>query len=1131
MPGRRRILYRRRESGCIPVGRRNRVSDTDQTSLNSPSYVVAVGASAGGLEAIESFFTHVPEGVPFAFVVIQHLSPDYKSLMVEILSKKTTMPVYRAEDGMVVERESVYLIPPKKNLTMYHGALLLSEQDHKHGLNLPIDIFLRSLAEDQGEKAIAVILSGTGSDGTRGVRNVKENGGIIVVQDAATAKFGGMPEAAIATGLADFILSPADMPAELLNFVGQPRSSTAKRVPAIASNEDGVNRIFALLREQFKVDFSLYKESTVSRRLDRRMTINQISDIREYASFLQRVPSELNVLFRELLIGVTSFFRDPKIFEQISTEVIDDVIAASEGRELRVWVSGCSTGEEAYTLAILLREGIVRAGVSRDVKIFATDIDRDAIRFAATGAYPESIAADIPEEYLTKYFYKRDEQFQISRSIREMVVFAAHNLVKDPPFTNIDMVSCRNLLIYLQMEAQQKVLQNFSFSLNNNGVLLLGSSETVGDLTDLFDPIDAKNRIFRSRGNGRSYAAFGGSNAGDTRAREQSNRYAAIRRAGHSGDDAILERFVAGISGDYLPTAVIVNEHQEVLHLIGDAEKYFRFPSGRPTMELDKVVVKGLSVPLSTGVQKAFRNKTKVAFTGVSYSDGTGNRRVDIKIIPLPDRPTQGPLVAVLIQELQPPLSSSDEEVETYDLDEQTQQRIDDLEQELQFTRESLQATIEELETSNEELQATNEELMASNEELQSTNEELQSTNEELYTVNTEYQNKIVELTELNNDIDNLLESSNIGTLLLDEDLTIRRFSKEAANVFRLKKHDVGRPVEHVSHDLVDFDPYAVMKEVLATDLQQERTAHTSSDTWYLFRVTPYRVSPSENAGLVVSVVDITELQQAEEERTRYQELLSHVADTSPALVWMSDTTKACTWFNKTWLDFTGRSMEEEFGNGWTEGVHPDDYDHCLSVYTTAFDARGPFSMEYRLRNRDGEYRWLLDIGTPRYDSQGEFLGYVGSCLDITDQRERRKELDAANKRYETLLESVNAIPWEFDIVSDRWTYVAPQATHILGYPPEEWTDLRSWSDRIHPDDRAEATEYCRQCTARGEAHVFEYRYIAKDGEIHWIRDIVDVEMRDGSPSKLIGFMLDITENKHDPGKLTGVLTGCDERG
>jgi two-component system, chemotaxis family, CheB/CheR fusion protein len=968
-------------------------SRTQQPEAHAPSLIIGIGASAGGLEAIESFFTNTPADTSFAYVVIQHLSPDYKSLMVEILSKKTTMPVLRAEDGMVVEAATVYLIPPKKNLTIYHNRLILSEQDYSHGINLPIDIFLRSLAEDANERAVAVILSGTGSDGTRGVRNVKEHGGLIIVQDEGTAKFDGMPRAAASTGLADFILPPQEMPAQLLAFAAQPHTPAEARIQPVISNEDGLTRIFSVLRANHKVDFSAYKLSTVSRRIERRMTINHFDDVSEYALFLERTPAEAGILFRELLIGVTSFFRDPAIFERLSTEVIPELLETSRDRELRLWVSGCSTGEEAYTLAMLLREGMEKTGISRDVKIFATDIDRNAIHFAAVGSYPESVAADIPKEYLGKYFYRRDDHFQISRTIREMVVFAAHNLVKDPPFTNIDMVSCRNLLIYLQQEAQVKVLKNFNFSLVRNGILLLGSSETTGDMSDHFEPIEAKMRIYRARGSGKDFFSVNTLGAGDTRVRDMKSRYTAGRRSVRSTEETVLDRFVTGLAGEYLPASAIVSEHLEVRHLVGEIEGIFRFPSGRPSMEIDKIVVKDLVIPLTTGIQKVFRTRMAVRFTGVGLEGNGVSRRIDIRILPLPDRPAQEPLVAVIFDESEKAESRRDEMTVPYDVNEETTKRLEDLEQELQFTRENLQATIEELETSNEELQATNEELLASNEELQSTNEELQSTNEELYTVNTEYQKRIMELTELNNDVENLLESSGIGTVLLDENLAVRRFSSEATQVFRLMESDLGRPISHISHHFQDFDPYPAIDEVLSRKTKREWQVRDKDGTWRLFRVTPYRISPRDVAGAVLSIIDISEMKGLEEERDSSRELLAHVADNSPSLKWMSDTTGECIWFNRTWLNFTGRSMEEEVGTGWTEGVHPEDFDQCLETYRNAFDRKVEFSMEYRLRHNDGTYRWILDKGTPRYSDDGTFLGYIGSCLDITDRKRMEEQL------------------------------------------------------------------------------------------------------------------------------------------
>ena len=466
-----------------------------------PSLYVAVGASAGGLEAIEAFFTGMAPDSGMAFIVIQHLSPDYKSLMVEILSKRTKMKVHRAEEGMPVLPDNVYLIPPKKNLTIFHGKLLLNDQEHVKGtINLPIDIFLRSLAEDQGDKAVAVILSGSGSDGMRGVRAIKEFGGMVMVQSESTAKFDSMPRASISTGLVDFILPPDEMPGRLLSYAKHPFVVKAERSETVISDEDALTRIFAILRDKFKADFTYYKPSTVTRRIERRMSINRIDEIRDYVAFMQNYPGEAGTLFREFLIGVTRFFRDREVFELLKENWLPEILERSAGKESRFWIAGCSTGEEAYTLAILAKEYMQQSGINRDLKIFATDIDRDAVLFAANGIYPDSIAADVPQELLGKYFYRKQDSYQISRNIREMVVFAQHNLIKDPPFTNIDFISCRNLLIYLQPVLQRKVFEFFNFSLNSQGILLLGTSETIGEMGDCFESLDHKSKIYRTKG-------------------------------------------------------------------------------------------------------------------------------------------------------------------------------------------------------------------------------------------------------------------------------------------------------------------------------------------------------------------------------------------------------------------------------------------------------------------------------------------------------------------------------------------------------------------------------------------------------------------------------------------------------
>ncbi len=955
----------------------------------TPTHYVGIGASAGGLEAIELFFTSMPPDSNLAFIVVQHLSPDYKSLMVELLSKKTAMPVHRAEDGMMVEPNNVYLIPPKKNLTIFHGRLILSEQDHTRGINLPIDVFLRSLAEDQAEKAVAIILSGTGSDGMRGVRTVKESGGIVMVQDEESAKFDGMPRSAISTGLADFILPPSKMPEQLLAFAKHPYNTNAARSETLLSDEDGLTRIFSLLRDKCKIDFTYYKPSTVTRRIERRMTINQTDTIKDYLNFMLNYPAEVVALYRELLIGVTCFFRDQEAFDYLDEVILPEIFKNAGKREVRFWVSACSTGEEAYSLAILAKECQERLGLHHDVKIFATDIDRDAIHFAASGSYPESIAADISPRFLSKYFHKRDDNFQIARSIREMVVFAQHNLIKDPPFTNIDMLSCRNILIYLQPVLQRKVMEFFNFSLSPGGVMFLGSSETTGEMADFFEPLEQKFKFYRARGRVRQAGdTINLPSVTDTRFREMRGHFSTVRRSLRTNEEErLLERFLTASVGDYLPLSLLVNEQMEVMQIIGDADGYLKLPSGKMVNDISKMAIKEISIPLSTGIHKVFRQNQELRFSNIRITRNGESRLIDLRIKPLPNKKQQEPVVAVYIDEVRRESSDMNQAVQTYDLSKEAEERLRDMEQELQFTRENLQATIEELETSNEELQ---------------------STNEELFTVNAEYQSKIIELTELHNDVDNLLSATQIGNLLLDENLEVRRFSKKMIGIFRLLDSDIGRPITHIPHYLVNVDPTKIVREVQLNNRPVEQEVMLADGTWLLMRIVPYSIGPKAFSGTVLSFVDITMIKQAEEELQRSQQLFAAVANYTPALVWMSGPDKGCTWFNQTWLSFTGRMLEQELGHGWVEGVHPEDYQRCLDIYVNAFDNRLTFCMEYRLRRADGEYRWVSDEGSPRYDNN-EFLGYIGFCLDITDRKTAEANLIAKETQCREHLEKLRA--------------------------------------------------------------------------------------------------------------------------
>ncbi len=1008
-----------------------------------PTHIVGIGASAGGLEAIETFFKNMPPDNNLAFVVVQHLSPDYKSLMVELLTKKTEMPVHRAEDGMEVRPGNVYLIPPKKNLTIFHGKLLLNDKVPSHGVNLPIDIFLRSLAEDQGERSIAIILSGSGSDGTRGVRAIKEMGGMVMVQTEESAKFDGMPRAAIATGLADFVLPPDEMPPQLLAYIAHPYVSGQKRAELLLKDADGLTRLFAILREATKVDFTFYKPSTITRRIERRMSVNQVGDFEEYVHYLQNSPAEVMTLYRDLLIGVTSFFRDPDAMAELEDRWLPELFHRVTNREIRFWVAGCSTGEEAYTIAIIAKEVMEKMAISRDLKIFATDIDRDAIAVASAGVYPEGIVGDLTPRITGKYFYHKEDKLQVARHLREMVVFAQHNLIKDPPFTNIDLVSCRNLLIYLQPILQRKAFELFNFSLNPQGLLFLGTSETVGDMADCFELLHQKHKLFRSKGKTQLLQR-----EIDITPRNGAFPVATFpyrgrdRRQADSEGNRLIKSYLDLAARHYLPLSVIVNQRMEVVHIVGKTEGYFTLPSGPTDLDITKLAPKNLVIPLATGIQKAFRTGEEITYSNVPLRVNNEDHSIRIRILPFPDQKGAEPLVVIFIEDVRHLPVSDHEGPASYDLGEEAQQRIKDLEQELQFARENLQATIEELETSNEELQATNEELLASNEELQSTNEELQSTNEELYTVNAEHQNKIIELTELNNDVDNLLTSCRIGILLLDEELEIRRFSPEIINIFHIMEKDIGRPLTHLAHRLKDFDPFAAVRLVQQNNQPIEQELRAEIGRWYLIRILPYFIGPSVYSGVVLTFVDVTEARTTKHNLAESRKISRELSRNYPVGLFIYRVDDHGRWLlescNPEAERMTGVTQEQGAGKEFRD-IWPQAESLGLSGSLRRVVATGESCLLENFFFRDERFEGVFRIQA--FLLPGNRLAI--SLEDITEQQRMRRELEASEQRYATLFQTM-AQGVVYQDQEGRIVSANPSAERILGFRTDQLIGMTS---------------------------------------------------------------------------------------
>jgi two-component system CheB/CheR fusion protein len=927
--------------------------------------IVGIGASAGGLEALELFFDAMPATRDFAFVVIQHLSPDYKSLMGELLAKHTSMEIFHAEDGMEITPGSIYLIPRKKNMTVYKRKLFLTDQEH--GLNLPIDIFFQSLAEDAGERAIGIVLSGTGSDGTRGVRAIKEAGGLVIVQDEDDAKFDGMPRSAISTGIVDFVLPAGKIPQELQDFVAGNVRLVSNGNDARFNGASSITKIFMLIKRKTGVDLSFYKETTILRRLERRMGINQIHDVQRYIQFLEESPAEITTLFKEILIGVTRFFRDQQAFDILQQQVIPEIFNGKESTEqIRVWVGGCSTGEEAYSIAILLAEYAEKHYLHNDIKIFATDIDKDAIEFASHGLYPESIAADASPHRLARYFVRKGESYQIAPAIREMVVFAYHNIFKDPPFRRIDLISCRNMLIYLQPVLQKKVLSNFHFSLNSGGYLFLGSSETVGDLGKYFQTVDSRWKIFSCKGESRPSDLS--LVPPDTNWRERTE--ATVRPAesvgrGHRTSEPVYEQLVER----YLPPTVIVDENKEVVHTFGDLAPYLTVPSGKMDLGLLKMVRKELAVPVGTALQTSIREDRIVAYDDVALPEDDGATVVlKVSVYPLKGG-YNAHFYAVVLDDQGGARRDGGVPAHHFDIEESVRNRMNDLESELLYTKENLQATIEELETSNEELQATNEELLSSNEELQSTNEELQSVNEELITVNSEYQKKIDELSELNDDMDNLLSGSAVGTIFLDGNMVIRKYSPPVAKQISIIKSDIGRPLGDLSHNLVYDDLLLDVDGVMKQGKPRELEVQSRDGEWFLVKIQPYESEHEKTSGIVLSLIDITERKIAEQALLRQHELMMRVLDSNPSAILMLDHRGLIIYANRPGQELLGYDADK------LTTMRHNDPAFALQAPDGASipDGELPYARILRDRQATEEYELMMITG-PGSPTPGERL-------------------------------------------------------------------------------------------------------------------------------------------------------------
>jgi two-component system, chemotaxis family, CheB/CheR fusion protein len=1088
-----------------------------------PIRIVGVGASAGGLESLEKLFASLPGDLGMAFVIVQHLSPNHKSLMTELLSRHSAMPVQKAEDGVVVHANNVYLLPPRKEIIIRGGRLVLTDKDPEQALTLPIDRFFRSLAQDVRDRAVAIVLSGSGSDGSRGIVEVKRAGGLVLAESAETANFDGMPLSARATGAVDHVCSPQAM-ARLLTALATDSEPPEELLPE-SQIPSAMDMILGLLRDAYGIDFSDYRPSTVMRRLERRIALRGHTSLDSYAEELQGDGSELGALYHDLLIGVTQFFRDPDAFAVIERAVMPLLLQHNEpGSEIRMWIAGCATGEEAYSLAMILFEQLTAARRPVVAKIIATDVDRRSLDFASAGIYDQERLRNVSPERLARFFVKRTDGYQVSKELRQLIVFAPHNVVRDAPFTRMHLISCRNLLIYFEPHAQKAVLSLFHFGLAPNGVLMLGASESTGGLAEEFSSIDDHWKIYRKRR--------------DVRLLHQlrlplSRMPGRVHELKAPPPDTHLMPTYDRLLDRYMPPSLLVDESRTLLDTFAGAERYLRLKGRRPSRSLLDMLEPETRPVIAGAIARALKESGTVRYTGVRLHDGTSTETATLTAEAIVHRHSNYRHVLITILPTPPEGSEARGEAggerdrrDEIDLSHARAEGHEALEDELAYTRETLQATIEELETSNEELQATNEELIASNEELQSTNEELHSVNEELYTVNAELQKKIEELRELNNDMQHLIEGSDIGTLFLDRELRIRRYTPRIADVFRILPQDIGRRIDDFSHNIERSSLMDDMEHVLQGGVGMEDEVRDGAGTPFFLRILPYRPgehvrdaddveTKPEAEGVVLTLTDISMLSRA---RSRLASLSAIVESSDDAIIGIALDGEIRSW-NPGARRLYGYAAEEAVGRNILTLCPTEEVEGMRAALETIRLGRSVEQLHAPRLHRDGFLLVASATASPVLDPRGEVEGGAVIARDVSALWRAQRDAQERQELVRLLLDSTAEAIYGLDL-NGRCSFCNRACATLLGYDdPRELIgeDMHALHHYLHPDGTPYPAHECPiQTTVRQGAsvHRSDEVFVRSDGSTFSVEYRSHPLWRSGEIIGSVVTFLDITERR-----------------
>ncbi len=1092
--------------GTMKHNRAHSPSETDATG-NRDFHVVGVGASAGGLEAIEALFQHMPLEIGVAFVVVQHLSPDFKSHMEELIARKTRIPVHLVEDKSEVHPNAIYLLPARMEMVIADGKLLLTERSPDRSFAHPIDQFFRSLAHDCGRRSIAIILSGTGSDGARGVREIHDAGGLVMIQDPQSAKFDGMPLSAQATGVVDLAVPPEQMADVLLRYSqqGVARDQLAG-LPSVNETPLGIDCVFNLLHQHYGIDFSQYKSSTVGRRLQRRMDLLNINSVDEYVEYLPKHRAELNELYRDLLIGVTKFFRDPEAYATLAREIIPKIFnRIPDGQTVRTWVAGCASGEEAYSIAMLLDEERKRRGASVDIKVFATDAHPTSIQTAARGIYGSEEISHLSDERRQQYFRRERDGYQVTPELRQLLVFAAHNVLNDAPFTQMDLVTCRNLLIYFQPAAQAKALSLFHFALKSGGTLFLGPSESTGDLSDEFQVMNPHWRVYVKR---RDLRMPIGSTVSMSQRLEGPRLPLLSDKPRASRIDANLINSYDELLSQKMGSSILVDRRGNILHIFGGAERCLRFATGRPSNQILEAVHDDLRPALSAAMQHVSLRGEAVQYAPLQFDMGKGKESLRIEVEPIGDSITGLGNMLVLLKTDEAPHEEASVQPESSPQQhaepptDAGAQRVVYLESELQHSKEKLKELFEEMETANEELQASNEELIASNEELQSTNEELHSVNEELYTVNAEHQRRAEELAEANADMDNLLATTRVGVVFLDQELCVRRYTPQIAELLRISDQDIGRPIEHYAHRLCHASLIENLHEVLDSRSEFETKIKDISGNPYLLRIVPYRFG-AESQGVVLTLIDITRLTAAEVQLERFK----FMTETASDLIILATPMGKFLYVNPATCEALGYARDELCEMSFNEVECELQNKEIIQLYETSMTSPvRPIQSEWR--RKDGS-RLPVEISVSSVEIDGEYF-LSANVRDITERRAAEIEMRLQHLAIESTLNGI--VITDPHLPDNPITYANPGFLRLTGYARDDVLG-RNCRFLQGPESRPEVKEEIRAAIEKGLPCRVSIRNYREDGSLFW-NDLQITPVYD-SRNRLVNFVgvqNDITE-------------------